>query len=138
MYDKPKNNGKGQEQNKTNMKEGWGGGRREEDCPTLTWCRGENPDSRPSGPRPSAAIAASPNAFDDIQVGERMKTVMLTPSTGCRLGTICIELEPFPMTPTRLFRKSYLDLISSHCPMKQIAPPPEGLYTYHLYIYHAH
>lgn len=70
-----------------------------------------------------------------------MKTVMLTPSTGCRLGTICIELEPFPMTPTRLFRKSYLDLISSHCPTKQIAPPQEGLlYTYHIYIYihHAH
>lgn len=46
---------------------------------------------------------------------------MLTPSTGCRLGTICIELEPFPITPTRLFRKSYLDLVSSHCPAKQDA-----------------
>lgn len=85
----------------------------------LTACHGTESDLHPSGSRPSAAIAESPNAFDDIQVGERMKTVMLTPSTGWRLGTICIELEPFPITPTRLFRKSYLDLVSSPSPARQ-------------------
>lgn len=87
----------------------------------LTACRGIEADLHPLGSRPSATIAESPNAFDDIQVGERMKTLILTPSTGCRLGTICIELEPFPITPTRLFRKSYLDLVSPHCPAKQDA-----------------
>lgn len=96
-------------------------------------CQEKEADLHPSGLRPNATIAESPNAFDDIQVGERMNTVILTPSTGCRLGTICIELEPFPMTPTRLFRKSYLDLVSPHCPTSRMHAPRGHMYMYYIY-----
>lgn len=47
-------------------------------------------------------------------MGERIKTVIWMPSSGCRLGTICIELEPLPTTPTFLFRKSYLVATKPH------------------------
>lgn len=44
-----------------------------------------------------------------------MKTCSLMPSRGCKLGTIWMELEPFPTTPTLLFRKSYLgDNVSAY------------------------
>jgi hypothetical protein len=49
----------------------------------------------------------SPKGFE-IQVLLLMKQVILTPSSFWRLGTIWIALDPFPMTPTLLFLKSYL------------------------------
>ena len=47
----------------------------------------------------------SPKA-EEIQVGERMKQDSWAPSTFCRLGMIWMALEPLPMTPIRLLRKS--------------------------------
>lgn len=55
------------------------------------------------GSRPIFSIELSPNA-GEIQVGERMKHVTEMPSVFCRFGMIWIALEPFPMTPTLLFR----------------------------------
>lgn len=58
-----------------------------------------------AGSRPSSIMPWSPNA-DEIQVGERMKHVSWAPSTFCRLGMIWMALEPLPMMPMRLLRKS--------------------------------
>lgn len=54
---------------------------------------------------PSAIIACSPN-WPEIQVGVRMKQTSDAPSTFCNEGMIWIALEPLPMTPIFLLRKS--------------------------------
>ena len=53
----------------------------------------------------------SPNGFE-IHVRLLTKQVIFTPSTFCKLGTIWIELDPPPITPTLLFLKSYLEVLS--------------------------
>ena len=58
-----------------------------------------------AGSSPSSAMPWSPKA-EEIQVGERMKQDSWAPSTFCRLGMIWMALEPLPMTPIRLLRKS--------------------------------
>jgi hypothetical protein len=50
-------------------------------------------------------MADSPNE-PEIQVGDLMKHFNDVPSSFARLGTICIELDPLPITPTFLFSKS--------------------------------
>ncbi len=85
---------------------------------------------------PSCTIDGSPKG-DEIQVGERMNVLSVTPSSFCRFGTIWMALEPFPITPTVLLVKSKLDrprstwilahidgatYDSSHCPECTIFP----------------
>ena len=67
--------------------------------------KGGNVQAVSAGSRPSSTMPSSPKA-DEIQVGERMKQVSWAPSTFCRLGMIWMALEPLPMTPIRLLRKS--------------------------------
>jgi len=57
------------------------------------------------GSSPRFIMAWSPNE-KEIQVGERMKQESCVPSTFCRLGMICMALDPLPMMPIFLLVKS--------------------------------
>lgn len=59
------------------------------------------------GSIPNFTITLSPKD-EAIQVGERAKHDSFSPSSGWMAGTIWIALDPLPIIPTRLLRRSKL------------------------------